>query len=363
MIRLDRPLKDRLREPAPLPAALDATWMRIRSRRGWYERRGFAWLALATAVALLCVFNAKQLRSWRDPAPKRLALADGSPVGLLETAAEARAITLTDGSRITLASNTQLRPHTADHTQFRSELIRGRAVFDVVPHGPRRWIVQAGAVRVSVLGTRFSVELRAGKVEVAVERGLVEVAGPSVAAGRVQLRANQRVQVAASLPSPTVRSAPAPVAPPSAADETAPQPAPEHAAESKPRPRDEAELVRLLARADEARLDGQLRVAAEVFERVVRDYPNDPRAGLAAFTLGRLYLDQLGRPDRAAKAFARACSLGLPSSLAEEGSARLVDALARAGQHARACVAAADYTARFPNGLHRGDVETWTSCP
>jgi len=59
-------------------------------------------------------------------------------------------------------------------------------------------------------------------------------------------------------------------------------------------------------------------------------HEDDPRAGLAAFTLGRLELDRLGRPADAVTDLERALALGLPRGLVADARQRLDEARARA---------------------------------
>src|SRR5262249_38807117 len=93
--------------------------------------------------------------------------------------------------------------------------------------------------------------------------------------------------------------------------------------------------------------------------RIVDEHVGDPRAALAAFTLGKLELDTLGQPARAAQLFTRALSLGLGASLVEDARARIVEAYARAGDSAAASSAAVAYEQQFPAGRHLAAVRRW----
>jgi hypothetical protein len=104
----------------------------------------------------------------------------------------------------------------------------------------------------------------------------------------------------------------------------------------------------LLLAADTARLGGFPAAALPYLERVVRAHAGDPRAGLASFTLGRVLLDELGRPREAADAFARARAAGSP--LAEDALAREVEATSRAGDTARSRELAHTYQHLYPHG-------------
>ncbi|MCC7540325.1 MAG: FecR domain-containing protein [Deltaproteobacteria bacterium] len=116
------------------------------------------------------------------------------------------------------------------------------------------------------------------------------------------------------------------------------------------------QLVRL---ADAARLSGHPSDAARALETLLSRFPAHASAPLAAFTVGRLYLDRLGNPSRAAVAFQRALSLGVGSGLREDAMARLVEAHARAGRAADASAAAARYRQTFPAGRRRAIVDRW----
>jgi len=87
---------------------------------------------------------------------------------------EKRAITLEDGSEVTLAPNSRVR------IRFNTErrvvaLLRGQAFFHVHSDSRRPFWVEAGAARTRALGTSFSVERRSNAVVVTVVEGRVAV--------------------------------------------------------------------------------------------------------------------------------------------------------------------------------------------
>lgn len=106
----------------------------------------------------------------------------------------------------------------------------------------------------------------------------------------------------------------------------------------------------LLLAADAARMSGHADEALAPLERIARDHADDPRVPLAHYTLGRVYLHQLGQPRDAAAAFARARELGLDSSLAEDALARETEAWSRAGDDDRARARAEEYLRAYPDG-------------
>jgi transmembrane sensor len=84
----------------------------------------------------------------------------------------------------------------------------------------------------------------------------------------------------------------------------------------------------------------------------LREHPQDPRAPLAAFTLGRLLLNELDRPREAAAAFHEAQVRAPRGQFAEDALAREVEAWKQAGESARSRAAAETYLERYPVGRH-----------
>jgi hypothetical protein len=156
-------------------------------------------------------------------------------------------------------------------------LLSGRARFEVTHDAAHRFRVQAGDVTVEVLGTRFVVERWGARTKVSVERGRVRV---QFADGAREL----------------------------------------HAGESGLFPPDDPVKAWLDA-ADRARLAGRPTEAVAPLQHITASYPKDPRAPLAAFTLGRIYLE-LGNPSDAADAFAHARALSPNGPLAADALAR-----------------------------------------
>ena len=110
-------------------------------------------------------------------------------------------------------------------------------------------------------------------------------------------------------------------------------------------PRDET--GELLLAADVARLSGHPDAAVAPLQQVLMAHGSDARAPLAAFTLGRVLLDDLGRPREAATAFETARTLAPASHLSEDALARQVEAAFRA-QDPRARELAERFVKDFP---------------
>lgn len=246
-----------------------------------------------------------------------------------------------------------------------STLVRGGFRFRVTHDPSRVFRVVAGAVQVEVLGTEFSVQ------HAPHDRARVEVYS-----GRVRVSANgQRTELVAGesgeFPAPPEPKAPAATTPPSQpALPTAGAPPPRQAAAKRAwihlaqsgdydgayaalkRTREVARgPVELMLAADAARLSHHAQDALAPLRALVAQYPGDPRAPLAAFTLGRVLLEDLGRPHDAAAAFARARDLAPRGPLAEDALAREVEAWSRAGELAPARERADEYLRRYPSGL------------
>jgi len=109
-------------------------------------------------------------------------------------------------------------------------------------------------------------------------------------------------------------------------------------------------MADLLLAGDVARLSGHPTAAVAPLARALAHHADDPRAQLAAFTLGRVYLEELGAPRDAAVAFARARELAPAGPLTEDALAREVEAWSRAGETATARTQALLYVQRYPTG-------------
>jgi TolA-binding protein len=103
--------------------------------------------------------------------------------------------------------------------------------------------------------------------------------------------------------------------------------------------------------ADAARFAGEAREAEQALLALRERFPRDRRARVAAFLLGRVAMDLGRRPAQAVTWFQTYLHEDPSGPLAEEALGRLVDALARAGQRARARDAAGQYLGRYPDGL------------
>lgn len=148
-----------------------------RRTRGSF-RQPLRYLAIAASLLLAVGLAFETLHNWRHD--------------YVATAGDQSTVSLTDGTTVSLNSGSALD---VEYTEGAREVVlaRGEAFFDVTHNPKRPFIVQAGATRVRVLGTAFSVRrLEDGDgVLVTVERGRVEVrAGESATV----LQPNERVR-------------------------------------------------------------------------------------------------------------------------------------------------------------------------
>ncbi|GGE34273.1 glycerol-3-phosphate ABC transporter substrate-binding protein [Halopseudomonas oceani] len=81
---------------------------------------------------------------------------------------------LADGSHVTLNTDTAFSSQIDDQRRV-ANLLRGEAYFDVTPDSSRPFEVNAGPIKVSVLGTAFAVRYQGDEAWVSVEHGSVEV--------------------------------------------------------------------------------------------------------------------------------------------------------------------------------------------
>lgn len=266
-----------------------------------------------------------------------------------ETRSDTSQVALKDGSQIELASETRVEVVESEKHSMRLSLRRGRVTCDVAKNEQRSFVVVAGNVQVRVVGTKFTVsttDMQHGqRVEVNVERGVVEVKGAR--GGPVRLSAGQTFR---EDPEPPAGLVPPPLPPPQVTPPTtsaAPPPAPSASA---------ASAKDLLDQANWARRMGQNREAAAAYEALLKRFPSDGRAGLAAFELGRLRMDALKDLAGAAQALERAVALAPGSAFREDALARLTLAYAGLGRTADCAKAKSRYLKSYPDGVHKDAV-------
>ena len=336
-------------EPELDERRIDRVWARIGAPR--VHTSSWRVPAVAAAAVAAVVIAVVVVRGRAAPA---------SLAGLVIESGAGQTLTLPDGTTATLSPEAKLRFDRIEASRVEATVERGEVAFDVQHIASRTWTVHAAGYDVVDRGTRFVVTVRADGVRVRVESGGVAVVrsgsseearalgpGESWASG---IPADASAAATAELVPPAASPADeAMVAAPSTASTTGHAAAPVPSAPSPPGPRE------LLETANAARLAGRPRDAAQAFDALRTRYRSDPRAGLAAFELGRLRLDALGDPAGAVDAFADAMALAPGAGFREDAEARRVEALDRL--HDGRCAAARRaYLERYPGGLHAATV-------
>jgi transmembrane sensor len=358
--------------PLITESRLSRQYAAIRERVPATPPRRRIWTGWAVAAALASVLAIVALRTVGLRSP---ALVDDTVVESGPPAEGARptSITLSEGSRVELGASTRARLTSTRPKAIRIDLERGTVDIEATHVDGRTFVVGAGGYEVRVVGTHFAVRRDPGdEVMVRVDRGAVEVAAAAGAGGETRrLAAGEqwsapdgaaaRTTSAAAPPAPPMTAMSEQVSPPSAEPkppsagttlERAPQGTPPVAAVR----RDET-AKELFDEAQRARTDGRPFDAARAFDRLRRTYPQDPRAALSAFELGRLRLDALSDPRGAEEALRDAIALGPSSPFREDAESRRVEALWRMGDASGCASARSAYLARWPHGTYRRAVE------
>ena len=323
-------------------SSVDRAWERVRDQ---VERErsvrpvllAAALAGVAAAVALVFFWD-----GFADPRP--LALAAGN---------EARTAVLADGSEITAEAGSRVTEVSARTGVMAYRLERGEADFRVTPDRDRTFVVWAEGVRIEVMGTQFAVSIAEDEqgphsVGVNVREGRVAVTSSQgvdlLSAGdelKVDLLASSELEQDDVLaPSPRTRS---------------------RASERRDTPPRGPSTSALFAAAREAQQAGRLGEAIRRYEELLARRPRDIRASLAAFELGRIRMDRLGQPRRAARDFRRARSLAPTSPLSDDATARLVQIYDQSGQRGLCRRYRRIYRRSFPDGRHRLEVDAFCS--
>ncbi len=354
-------------QPDVSDARINRLWGNVSARLETRSGRAWRWLVVGTllsGVAAGGIFIAKnQLSPSRNPT-ERAVLAEAK----LETASDVLAVTLVDGSKVSLASRSEVQVRGNQATAVALKLARGEVVCDVTHQENRRFTVTAGDVEVRVVGTKFSVKTTPGdnpRVEVSVLRGVVEVVSKRrpgvvarVAAGQSWIQSPEPSASARALVGPNDVPSSLPATPPAGTE-----PVPKDNVKGNATPPASAVVQspsarELFEKAGESRRAGDAAAAAHAYDELLRLHPNDGRASLSAFELGRLRMDRLGDPAGAITALERALSLNVGPSFREDALARLVSVYASQGNFA-ACGRARDrYLASYPTGVHASAVAT-----
>jgi ferric-dicitrate binding protein FerR (iron transport regulator) len=369
-----------LKRPRLEAGGFDAWGTRLSGRLVWGT------LAVVTTVAAAIGTHTWWQNSQNSTSGGAVA---GLEQATLETSSDSLAVDLRDGSRMELAAHSRLSVQKQERDELRLKLDQGKVDCDVAHNPSRQFYVQAAGVVVRVTGTRFSVDVRsedaaagttARYVEVNVSRGSVEIqridgtmpARRLTAGERWAMRVSDGVTPAGSeIRGDSVDANRAgdnergdneredgtngPRSTGTRLEDNANSGAPVRAA--KTTTPDEAEDARaLLEKGRVARRQGNPKAAAAAYQKLLSQYPQDSRAGLAAFELGRLRMDRLGDLRGAVTALNQAVHLAPSTNVREDAMARLVDAYHRMGLDESCDSARQTYLAAFPAGVHAATV-------
>lgn len=313
---------------------------------------------VATAIVVAIAWFAQGSRTSASTSPPGIHLADGTS-----------AVALGDASKVRLVRQGEER------VSF--ELAAGKGWFDVTPSATRRVEVLVQDLRVEVLGTEFVVEIQGEHVHVWVHRGRVRVVSQDA---EVVLTVGQHQRFVARKSGPgddppeeldeaaqedefVPQQEPSPEAQPSNRKSRTPvrREAPS-APESEATQTLEVESVsELWKTADQARNHGDEKRALSALVTLVGEYPDDPRAALAAFTLGRMLMESEHSARTAARAFAKARKLAPQGPLVEDALFREINAWREYGDYDRARSRCKKYLRLFPRGRYFAQVQSLRS--
>ncbi|MFQ5610153.1 MAG: FecR domain-containing protein [Woeseiaceae bacterium] len=146
-------------EPLPMPSVAEQ-----RSRQRRYSRRAWFGMAASIAVAATVGFLAFDDAGTENSSYRTMT-------------AEHRAISLSDGSTITLGAQSEIVISYSDDVR-RVDLRSGEAYFEVAEDIDRPFVVHAGRRTIRVLGTEFGINIGVRDIRVSVAEGQVRVEGP-----------------------------------------------------------------------------------------------------------------------------------------------------------------------------------------
>ena len=135
-------------------------------------RRGFYWMKMAAVLIALCSVSIILFNYLKSAKETMLSI---------QTTDQSRAVTLADGSVITLNKNSLLYyPEKFDGDQRLVTLQEGEAFFTVARDKNKPFIINVKDIRVRVVGTSFNIRNAASLTEVIVETGIVQVSRKKV---------------------------------------------------------------------------------------------------------------------------------------------------------------------------------------
>lgn len=327
--------------------------LKIAAQRRVHRQRIVILIASATALLTIAMWSisaivkqpqASKAISFPAPSQEKTEMPPAPDASVAATTTASIATPLTPGTELTVNEGISTRTFqlTDGSARFKTNAAEGKTVS-----------VRVGSLLIEDIGTVFTVErIGEGRARVAVAEGRVKLTWPD---GHDVLDAGEDGVFPPEEPAPVGKLARNPT---KVSDERhAPSwresarqgryPAAYRLIDASPSIVED-NLDDLLLAADVMRLTGHSDLAVKYLDQAVSRHGRDPRSSLAAFTLGRVFLDELGRPRQAAMAFA-AVRKG-KSPLQEEALAREVESWSRAGEVGKSRAAAELYLKMYPAG-------------
>ena len=171
----------------------DAAWerfqQRIRKEQPKPVSKTRSVLPLLRVAAVVALLLTSVVIGWvllrNKPAEMKELVASTSPV----------ADTLPDGSEVTLNKNATLSYPSVFNGKTRPVELKGEAFFKVTPDKHKPFVITAGKLEVTVVGTSFNIRQSATVTEVIVESGLVKV---KASGQEVMLNPGEKISLASA---------------------------------------------------------------------------------------------------------------------------------------------------------------------
>jgi transmembrane sensor len=182
-------LFQRIRNRITIPGEVDNS---DDSKKGWIRRFPFFWRSLAAVLILgIGVFT-----YYRYAYRASKAVSNGRNIAVTKTPSRTKSkIYLSDGSVVTLNSETVLRYPSSFDGATREVYLNGEAFFNVKKDHAHPFIVHAGKMNIKVLGTSFNVKSYANdkNMETTLIRGAIEVTLADRPSDRIILKPNEKL--------------------------------------------------------------------------------------------------------------------------------------------------------------------------
>jgi transmembrane sensor len=301
-------------------------------------------------------------------------------------------VRFSDGSVIHLRPAARVRVEELARHGARVLLERGSAQANVVHRAGASWTFRAGPFEIRVVGTAFEAAWDPARelFTVTLQQGIVAVSGCSLPGERMVVSGETFRAMCRDglLVWPDPQTSPSPAPPTAVAEiadlpDTSPGPSatnmdgalPAHVARGRrwqdlvasgryadalaaaegegiPSICASAEVTELMRLSDAARFTGHSNRADFILRRIRQRFPDDERASVAAFHLGRIAFDERRAYAEAAGWFDTYLAERPSGALGREASGRLMESLERSGDDTRARETAKRYLEVFPSGPH-----------